>query len=296
MELNHLKHFFEVAKSGSFAKASQRLRTSQSSLSKAVALLEESAHVKLFERSKSGVSLTAIGQEIFAKCENLFGTFADIEATCLGSAEGLGGPLRMGASDHVAKYLLIEPLQKIKKDHPDVEPSLFTAGPNEIVSSLLNGEIEFGLFFTKVPLPQIRYTEVASFPMAVVCHPELKPSFQGRLNPTEIKKHVKSIGLISSLSNRYAYNPSNHAIEQLGNPPINFEINSQEAQKQMCLAKGGVAVLARFMVADDLKHRRLSELPLRNPIALKLHIATRVGRSPSPVASAFLEIFKECQA
>ncbi|MES2965209.1 MAG: Fe-S protein assembly co-chaperone HscB, partial [Bdellovibrionota bacterium] len=47
-----MKHFFEVAKAGSFAKASQRLRISQSALSKAVQLLEESGKVRLFERSK----------------------------------------------------------------------------------------------------------------------------------------------------------------------------------------------------------------------------------------------------
>ena len=45
MELNYLKAFFEVASSGSFTEAARRLHISQSALSKAVALLEDSQGV-----------------------------------------------------------------------------------------------------------------------------------------------------------------------------------------------------------------------------------------------------------
>lgn len=286
MELNHLRHFYEVAKSGGFAKASQRLRIAQSALSTAVKQLEESGGVKLFERNRRGVNLTPIGQEIYAKCEELFEKFSEIEATCRNKQDEPAGPLKFGASDHVTKYLVVPKLVKFKQAYPRVEPSVFSAGPNEIVAAILNSEIEFGLFFTQIVHPQVNYEPVAAYPMAVVVHPSL-----ARAGATP-KQLAKEVGAIMSTQQRYSHNPSESAIVQLGRPPVNFELNSQEAQKQMCLEKGGVAVLARFVVEDELRQKRLTEVKIRNPLALKLYLASRSGRSTSTNARAFLNLLK----
>ncbi|MES2966063.1 MAG: LysR family transcriptional regulator, partial [Bdellovibrionota bacterium] len=271
--------------------ASQRLRISQSALSKAVQLLETSGQVRLFERSKFGVTLTPVGREVFAKCETLFATFGEIETICLQRTDSCEGPLKIGASDHVAKYLLVETLRDLKTKFPNLEPKLFTAGPNEIVSAIVGNEIEFGLFFTRVTHPQIHYEVVNSFPMVVVCHPALKPP-AGWVSPRELKSFVRGVGLITSTRSRYSYNPSEAALEQLGESPVNFEINSQEAQKQMCLAKGGVVVLARFMLEDELKRGELKELRIRNPIALDLHLAHRRAHGLSLNAGVTVEALR----
>ncbi len=292
MELNHLKHFFEVAKSGSFAKASQRLRISQSALSKAVQLLESSGKSKLFIRSKAGVALTPIGLDIFAKCERLFETFNEIEATCLQKAEVYEGPLRIGGSDHVTKYLFVPALRELKLQYPAILPIAFASGPNEIASAILNGEIECGLFFTKVANPMLRYEEFSKHQMTVVCHPDLAPKSQSLMTPGELKKAARTAGLITSTSNRYSYNPSGFALQQLGDPPVNFEINSQEAQKEMCLAGGGLCVLAKFVVEKELQTKQLVELKIRNPLSLTLYLATKKSRAHSRNAEAFLTLLR----
>src|ERR1700676_3233220 len=111
MELNYLKVFFEVAKAGRFTEAAKRLNISQSALSRSVALLEESEGVKLFERSKKGVSLTQTGAEVFRHCEQLFQTVHKIEAVCRGVQEACEGQLRFATTDHVINYLLPQPLR-----------------------------------------------------------------------------------------------------------------------------------------------------------------------------------------
>ena len=87
MELNYLRVFYEVAKIGRFTEAAKRLHISQSALSRSVALLEEAQGVKLFERSKRGVALTAVGQDVFHYCEQLFQTVKRIEDVCSGTRE-----------------------------------------------------------------------------------------------------------------------------------------------------------------------------------------------------------------
>ncbi|MGE3758397.1 MAG: LysR family transcriptional regulator [Pseudobdellovibrionaceae bacterium] len=64
MELNHLRCFWKF-----HTKAALRLHISQSALSKAVALLEQAEGVRLFVRSKSGVTLTALGLKFFREAK-----------------------------------------------------------------------------------------------------------------------------------------------------------------------------------------------------------------------------------
>ncbi|MEQ1672357.1 MAG: LysR family transcriptional regulator, partial [Hyphomicrobium sp.] len=103
MEVSYLKVFHEVARCGSFTEAAKHLNISQSSLSRAVLLLEESEGVQLFERSKRGVSLTSVGKEVFLRCESLFQNVRDIENLCRGSRESCEGRLAFAAADHIAK-------------------------------------------------------------------------------------------------------------------------------------------------------------------------------------------------
>ena len=98
MELNYLKVFFEVAKAGRFTEAAQRLNISQSALSRSVALLEESCGVQLFERSRKGVVLTAVGGEVFRQCEIIFQTMHRIDDVCRGIQETCAGPLRFATT------------------------------------------------------------------------------------------------------------------------------------------------------------------------------------------------------
>ena len=290
MELNHLRYFYEVAKSGSFSEAARRLHISQSALSKAVALLEDREGVKLFERSKKGVTLTTVGTEVYAKSENVFQTLTEIENTCRGTKETCSGLLRIGASDHVGNYLLVPHLQSMRTDHPLVIPSVQAGTPNEILAAILANEIELGLFFTRVPSPGIDYDVVASIDMALVCHPQFQKSIRQANRPAELRETLNEIGFIGSIGAHYQQHPSEALIKLTGEEPTySFEASSQETQKRLATSGGGIAFLARFMVEAELKSKELIEIPLPKAIRLDLLVATRKNQMLSLSARTFLK-------
>lgn len=290
MELNHLKVFFEVAKIGRFTEAAQRLYISQSALSRSVALLEESLGVKLFERSKKGVSLTPVGNDVFQYCRQIFNTVEEVKRVCSGTRERCEGPLRFATTDHVTNYLLLGPLQEFRMDHPAVTPSVFTGTPDDIIANLLNTECEFGLLFSKVPIPQIDYEDLREEPMSLVVKAEIwKENKSSNLQMT-LNRVLKKIGYISSIGAQAQQRPSRVLLELFGEmPPIGFEANGQEAQKRVCLAGGGIAYLARFMVEQEIKSGLLQEINVQSPHAFKLWLATKKGRFLSVPARQFLE-------
>jgi DNA-binding transcriptional LysR family regulator len=285
MELNYLRAFFEVAKSGSFTAAGRRLHVSQSALSRAVAMMEEAEGVTLFHRAKSGVSLTEIGEEVFRSATEIFEKVEAIENACRGKKETKGGPLRLGAADHITNYLLIPLFAKFRSAFPKITPCVFTGTPDALTHKVLLGELEFGLCFTKVNVPGIRFESLQRLPMAAVASPKLGARRAREL----LDKH----GFVGSIRSHYHVHPSNAFLEQQGStPPVSFESNSQEAQKRFCLAGGGVAFLARFMVEQEIAEGSLLEVPMKKPLHAELLLASKKGASRSPNAEEFLKLLR----
>ena len=62
LNYHHLQYFYVIAKEGSIAKAAEKLRVGQPSLSTQLKQLEESLGQELFERKKQRLYLTEAGK------------------------------------------------------------------------------------------------------------------------------------------------------------------------------------------------------------------------------------------
>lgn len=71
MTIQQCKYVLGIAKTGSFNEAAKQLFVAQSSLSSSVKLLERELGIKIFERSKNGVFLTAEGAEFVRYAEQI---------------------------------------------------------------------------------------------------------------------------------------------------------------------------------------------------------------------------------
>ncbi len=63
--------FLEAADSGSFLKASERLYISANAVTKQINLLESDLGVKLFSRSRQGLTLTEAGKLIYTEAKKM---------------------------------------------------------------------------------------------------------------------------------------------------------------------------------------------------------------------------------
>jgi DNA-binding transcriptional LysR family regulator len=162
--------------------------------------------------------------------------------------------------------------------------------PNDIIAALLNNEIEFGLFYTQVAIPQISYEPLLETEMVVVCHKKYKAEIKSKMNSAALISLIQKTGFVSSIRSQYQHNPSEDLMKIIGpQPRIIFQSNSQEAQKRFCMEVGGTAFLARFMIEEEIKSGELVEIPMK-PIQLQLHLARRKGRSLSTSAQTVLKL------
>tara|TARA_R110000868_G_scaffold6865_4_gene37990 strand:- start:5189 stop:6010 length:822 start_codon:yes stop_codon:yes gene_type:complete len=80
MDLRSLRYFCAAAELGSITAAAERCHVAQPSISHAIAQLEAEFELRLFSRSKKGVSLTPAGEEFFQQARQLLSNAGQMES------------------------------------------------------------------------------------------------------------------------------------------------------------------------------------------------------------------------
>jgi LysR family transcriptional activator of nhaA len=117
LNYHHLFYFWTVAREGSIARACQRLRVSQPTISTQLQALEAALGEELFDRAGRRLVLTDAGRHVFAYAEDIFALGQEMTE----SLRGLTGRRRrfeVGIADSLAKllaYRLLEPALKMKE-------------------------------------------------------------------------------------------------------------------------------------------------------------------------------------
>jgi len=121
MTLTELRYIVTLAQEEHFGRAAERCFVSQPTLSIAVKKLEEELGVALFERSKSRVQATPLGEKIIAQAHLVLEQTAAIKDIANSGKDQLSSPLRVGAIFTIGPYLLphfIPELQKVASKMP----------------------------------------------------------------------------------------------------------------------------------------------------------------------------------
>lgn len=139
---NDLRFFLAVAERGSTLAASTVRRTSQSTVFRRIAALEQSIGVTLFERRPSGYALTPAGAALLPLAqtiESAVGSFSDAAAR---ERRRQTAVIRFSAPDVVLEYMLPTILGAFREQHPDVQIELIASDRK---LNLANGEADVAL-------------------------------------------------------------------------------------------------------------------------------------------------------
>ncbi|WP_020413960.1 hydrogen peroxide-inducible genes activator [Microbulbifer sp. VTAC004] len=121
MTLNELRYIVTLAQEQHFGRAAERCFVSQPTLSIAVKKLEKELGVALFERSKTRVQATPLGERIVAQAQLVLEQSAAIKDIASAGKDQLSSPLSVGAIFTIGPYLFphfIPQLQHLAPDMP----------------------------------------------------------------------------------------------------------------------------------------------------------------------------------
>lgn len=116
MNYKHLHYFWAVARSGSVARASERLHLTPQTVSAQIKLLEQSLQTALFRPSGRGLELTEAGRLALGYADEIFALGDELESA-LAKRRGVPVlPFRVGIVDVVPKslaYRLLAPVRQL---------------------------------------------------------------------------------------------------------------------------------------------------------------------------------------
>ena len=142
MTLTELRYIVTLAQEQHFGRAAERCHVSQPTLSVGVKKLEDELGVMIFERSKSAVRTTPVGEGIVAQAQKVLESAPGIRELAQVGKNQLAAPLRVGAIYTVGPYLfphLIPQLHRVAPQMPLYIEENFT---HVLRDKLRNGELD----------------------------------------------------------------------------------------------------------------------------------------------------------
>jgi LysR family hydrogen peroxide-inducible transcriptional activator len=142
MTLTELRYIVTLAQEQHFGRAAERCHVSQPTLSVGVKKLEDELGILIFERSKSAVRLTPVGEGIVTQAQKVLEQAQGIREMAQAGKNQMAAPLKIGAIYTVGPYLfphLIPQLHRVAPQMPLYIEENFT---HVLRDKLRNGELD----------------------------------------------------------------------------------------------------------------------------------------------------------
>ncbi|AKJ28934.1 LysR family transcriptional regulator [Caldimonas brevitalea] len=150
MDLRTLACFVAVVQELHFRRAAERLHITQPALSMRIRALEEDVGVRLLERDRRRVSVTAAGAVFYEHASAAVAHAQQARAEALRAARGESGRLRIGFTVIALHGSLPQAVRVYRERHPGVRVELGEMPSPAVEAALLAAEIDIGVLHPPV--------------------------------------------------------------------------------------------------------------------------------------------------
>jgi LysR family hydrogen peroxide-inducible transcriptional activator len=168
MTLTELKYVVALAQERHFGRAAQKCFVTQPTLSLALAKLEDELEVKLFERNKNEVLVTARGQAIVEQARRVLDEVGKIQHLARGGQDQLSGALRLGVIPTIGPYLLPDLIPILRKRAPEMPLILEENLTGNLAPMLREGDLDAVIVALPFSLPGVQTQVIYEEPFSVV--------------------------------------------------------------------------------------------------------------------------------
>jgi LysR family transcriptional regulator, hydrogen peroxide-inducible genes activator len=184
--LNELRYIVAVAQERSFGRAAAKCFVSQPALSVAIQKLEDELEAPLFERGKSEVTITPVGERIVEQAQRVLEEAARIREIAQAGRNQLVGVLRLGVIFTVAPYLLPDLIPALHERAPQMPLEIEENITESLESALKTGRIDAAIVALPFAPPGVVTAFLYEEPFQVVVPQGHKWSKRKSVHPDEL--------------------------------------------------------------------------------------------------------------
>lgn len=289
-----LRYFVEIADSGSFSAAAERLFVAQSALSRQIKELETQLQTPLFERTARQPRLTAAGEAFYPRARNLLSEL--IKASEMATQVGNGelGTLRLSHSSTVPMSgPLLQGISTWLERCPGVSMDIVKLSSEAQLEEIADGRLEVGL----LRLPVLRQREgVRVVPLyreqlLLAVPPNHRLARSNAPIELEQLKDEAFISIPHPQRGGLSYLSAELCMRAGFFPKAARVMSRKTTQLQLIQAGFGIALLPKSM--QDIAPATVHFLPLADPDCLST-VALACAQKPSALVEQFCQTLHEC--
>ena len=257
MTLTQLRTFLEIADTGSFTSAADKMGYAQSTVTMQIRSLEEELGTPLFDRLGKTVVPTDQGIRLMAYAEKMLQMEREIKSD-ITSSDAPSGLLKIGVSETLCYKRFPEMLLRYRNSFPDVEIQLTFVTHDTFPGMLRSGAVD--MVYTLNPLIErddLKLLSKREESLGFYVSPDHKPAKKKKVTESDLND-------IALLLTSHGCNFRNMLLEDLEDkgitPKIAIETSSKEILKQFAINGAGIAFIPDMSAQDEVRDGKLLRL------------------------------------
>lgn len=270
---NRARAFLVAAEEGSFSAAAQALGTTQPTVGRQVAALEEELGVTLFERVGTTLALTPSGIDLVEHVRAMSEAATRVSLAATGQSSSIVGSVCITASEAIAAYLLPPIIGRLRREQPGIEIEIVASNQ---ARDLQRREADIAVRNFRVSQPDL----VAQKLKDSRAHMYAAPAYLERIGPIESPRDLARAEL-------FAFDRTDIMIDglraigvELGRDRFPIVTANHLVQWELCKQGVGICIMMEEIGdAEPRVRRALPGLPpLPIPMWLVCHRELRTSR------------------
>jgi DNA-binding transcriptional LysR family regulator len=257
LDSRQLRAFLALARTGSFTAAAKALHLTQSAVSHAIKVLEETLECRLMHRSARQVIFTRHGRELLKHAEGLEHRMKQAREALRSLDGSPRGTLRIGCTTAASQFILPGVLREFKESFPLYEIRVLPGESPAILERLLRDEVDLGLIIKPEDASGIQIQPVFEDEIIFVVAPG---------HPWAGERNTRALAepqtFILSSRQSYTWQLVSESLQRKGHRPRALvELGSNEAIKALAMTGYGVGVCAGWAAVKELQSGQLISVP-----------------------------------
>ena len=291
MNLNQLRAFYMVIKTGSFSGAAEELCVTEPAVFIQVRSLERLLGFTLLDKFGKELRPTEAGRILYDYGEKIF-TLVEEATKAVQELQDLKkGSLRLGVTQALAQYLMPILISAFQDRYPRIAVYIDGSSSRELVEGILQHRYELAVV-ARVPYPEkITFIPYTRDDILLVVSPHHRLAKRNTVSLSELAQEPV---ILTDAKSAVKFSVWKEFEKRNLHPAAIIEAGNMEFIKQLVEKGKGYSFLASVCVREEIKKGALSAIPLEEgDFAMDIDIIHLKGKTLSPAASKFLYFMQE---
>jgi LysR family hydrogen peroxide-inducible transcriptional activator len=164
MTLQQLKYLVALDNYRHFVTAAEKCFVNQSTITIQVKKLEEEINIKIFDRSKSPLTVTPAGERIIAKARSVLGEVTEMKELVSDEKESVQGTFKIGIIPTISPYIIPSFSHDFDMEQHDTQLIIEELESDQIIDALKKGKLDIGILVTPLDDRDIREVKLYNEP------------------------------------------------------------------------------------------------------------------------------------